>query len=302
MGIPIDQEDQTLSSFESQWLKPMAGMGWMEQAERPDGTICFRRLAAEAAEINRLEELEEEEKEAVRWYVQPDLEVIVPPGISHELLWELELMAHRVGSDDCLLYRLTRETWLRTLAGGRSAERLIRFLDGHAVYGLPGNVELILREWGGEQGISSGTGGASPLYQELGREGASNPCSLPEPAASRGEKRRHTRPSIRKASVQAVAPWAPEWEEERHTVPAMWLKECRPYHFSTMKEMIRQAAEWKTFLYLKDGGTARKVLPKKLHEEKGRWRLEALEGNRMVVIPQKETLQLQILLPETGDS
>ena len=79
--------------------------------------------------------------------VQPNYEVLVPPGLDPALLWRLEELAVPLKVDRMSIYRLERPSIHRALEGGRKGEEILSFLEHHARGGLPQNVDFTLREW-----------------------------------------------------------------------------------------------------------------------------------------------------------
>lgn len=86
------------------------------------------------------------------------------------------------------------------------------------------------------------------------------------------------------------------------SVPAMWWNDCRTYHSSTQKEIVRQAIEWKAALRLRAKGATWEVLPQRLQEARENWSLSGREvgGGDPVVLQAGEWQEMQIVLPEWG--
>lgn len=121
------------------WAEPMAAFGWLAPGKARAGEragAAFRKAAA--ADFDAEDE---------GWYVQPDLEVIVPPSVPFAARWELEACAEHVQGDTVDRYRITKESWERALTNGREAERLTEALRRHARYGVPEPVESLLARW-----------------------------------------------------------------------------------------------------------------------------------------------------------
>jgi hypothetical protein len=148
-----DQTGKLLS-----WTAPLEAWGWAETAATADGRRLFRWLRKPRLE---LEEDRGQEARSVsgnqadddrpRLFVQPDFELIVPPDCSYRVRWELEMIAERIRHEHIAVYRLTRETVMRALNHGRSADATVRFLEGHAKYGVPENVKTAISQWGDRQ-------------------------------------------------------------------------------------------------------------------------------------------------------
>lgn len=88
---------------------------------------------------------------------------------------------------------------------------------------------------------------------------------------------------------------------EWRSVPSMWWKECRPYHASTQKEMIRKAIEWKTGLRLKDGREEWELVPMELRDTGETWSVEGWKDRERVTAQAGDWLEMQMILPGIND-
>jgi hypothetical protein len=152
-----DQTERLLS-----WIAPLAALGWIETGSAADGNRLFRWLrkplppgtdnglsqdgfeGMQATSDNRTDN-------GARFFVQPDFELIVPPDCSYMARWELEMIAERVRHEHIAVYRMTRETIVRALDHGRTADGTLQFLEAHAKYALPDNVKAAIAQWGEQQ-------------------------------------------------------------------------------------------------------------------------------------------------------
>ncbi|WP_028550338.1 helicase-associated domain-containing protein [Paenibacillus sp. UNC451MF] len=142
MPIESDIENQGngFEMLEQQWLLPLIAFGWMEKGWDTAGDACYRWR-------NHPLNPELTEDEDVRFYVQPDFEVLVPPGVSFSVRWELAVFSEQYKSDAVSVYKLNKECMQRGLENGRSFEGIIHFLERHALYDIPDNVKLTLEQW-----------------------------------------------------------------------------------------------------------------------------------------------------------
>lgn len=149
-----DQTGKLLS-----WAAPVEAWGWAETAATADGKRLFRWLRKPTLELENdngqkvlsVSANQPDVDDGSRFFVQPDFELIVPPDCSYRVRWELEMIAERIRHEHIAVYRLTRETVMRALNHGRSAEATIRFLERHAKYGVPDNVKTAISQWGDRQ-------------------------------------------------------------------------------------------------------------------------------------------------------
>ncbi|TMV46074.1 hypothetical protein FE783_27000 [Paenibacillus mesophilus] len=144
------------------WLAPLAAWGWSEIGSAADGNRLFRWLrkpqplgadkglphdgfdGEQTAPVNRTDG-------GGRFFIQPDFELIVPPDCSYRVRWELEMICERVRHEHMAVYRMTRETVVRALDHGRTADGTLQFLEAHAKYAVPDNVKAAIAQWGEQQ-------------------------------------------------------------------------------------------------------------------------------------------------------
>jgi hypothetical protein len=143
-----------------QWVAPLVAWGWGETASGPDGEPLFRWVSKPIAMQSDLQMAGHaanagEGRAAAAFasglFVQPDFELIVPPDCPYTVRWELEMIAERVRHEHVAVYRLSRETAVRAMEHGRTAEAMLAFLERHAKYGVPDNVRTAILQWGDQQ-------------------------------------------------------------------------------------------------------------------------------------------------------
>lgn len=121
------------------WTRLFHEFGWMELAETDvDGMVVpifrWRALSRDAIPDELI--------------VQPNGEVLVPPGCGYAIRWELELLGERVNAEEPLIYRLTPAAVSNALEQGRTKEGIERFLETAGGCGeLSVHLRALLREW-----------------------------------------------------------------------------------------------------------------------------------------------------------
>ncbi|MFK7695272.1 helicase-associated domain-containing protein [Paenibacillus sp. HJGM_3] len=133
------------------WLKPLAAIGFVELGRAADGSWRAKWTTpaartephAQAACLGNVNE---------SMFVQPDFEVIVPPGVPYAARWELERFAEQEHAGTIVRYRLTRERVVQALTAGYTGERIVSVLQAHAKYGVPELVDYSIRQWAGQYG------------------------------------------------------------------------------------------------------------------------------------------------------
>lgn len=337
-------------------------IGWLESGTASNGQQLFKQRA-----FSRDEGETPARDAGSGFYVQADYEIIVPPGASFALLWELEAMGERVRNDGLSVYRLTKESVRYALENGRDAESCITFLETYAYYGVPDHVKAAVREWAGQYGTVTVSqllvitckdgetadligrlpecrpylgerlgekhyvvlsGQAEPFILLLERMGLS-PRNAVSEAGSNREGARNAFPVLSagtppefptnetsKASQNRIfypgasdlpyppAPMLPSSEElvpDLQSIPPMWLKEFRPYHASTQKDMIRKAIEWRTLLRIKSEGKEWEVIPRKLQEGRETWELIGMRNAEPVSLEAGQWEEMKLILPGIND-
>ncbi|MCD1257924.1 helicase-associated domain-containing protein [Paenibacillus athensensis] len=176
---PGADEAELVRGVRERWLTPLHALGWLELAQDSAGALWYRwkigqepssavpkplqpalsdldsplssafdfaATAADAADIPA--------DAACRLYVQPDFELLLPPGVPLSVEWQIAAMAELQHSDELRVYRLTQEAFHRACERGGSAEAALALLArwNRAGQALPEAVERALREWGEQYG------------------------------------------------------------------------------------------------------------------------------------------------------
>lgn len=135
----------------SHWLQPLESLGFIEMGYSLDGERTAR-WTTPAARTEAHQAAVEHSLKNEPIFVQPDFEIIVPPGVSYKARWELEQFAEQEQAGGISRYRLTRECTIQALEAGYAAERILSTLRKHAKYGVPELVEYSLTQWAGQYG------------------------------------------------------------------------------------------------------------------------------------------------------
>lgn len=139
------------------WLGLMASFDWLERAvESGSGERIVRwtidpslpglRNGSPAAEAVPGEG-------AI--YVQPDLEIFVPPEAGFDARWILESVAERTAADVVFAYRLTRESCHRASEAGWTFSELAGWLERQSGCPLPEPARRALTDWFSRLGKAS---------------------------------------------------------------------------------------------------------------------------------------------------
>lgn len=146
-GIMETTEHSAAAAFLQTQIRLLESMGWLETGITSGGRQVFRRRS-----FYREDNGSSPGDASKAFYVQSDFEIIVPPGASYAVLWELEAMAERLQDDGLSVYRLTKESIRFALENGRDAAVCIDFLETYGYYGVPEHVKSAVREWARQYG------------------------------------------------------------------------------------------------------------------------------------------------------
>jgi len=143
---PQEIEDQIQN-----WLAVLCAFGWAELGAVHDGERLFRYTLPSGLGQTPYDdhELQDGARSPMngKFYVQPDLEIIVPPDVSFLARWELECCADLIRSDQVAVYRLTKDSYMRAVDQGRSLQDMNDFLGQKSLSGLPESVRTTLEHW-----------------------------------------------------------------------------------------------------------------------------------------------------------
>lgn len=149
-------ESAWLEQLYSQWLQPLAAFGWLELEFNQDRELTLRsKLDPKANESTGSADK--------KFYVQPDFEIIVPPGVPIVTRWQAALMAELISWDELMVLKLTRKSYYSARERGESADALIAFLSDHAQHEVPASVIETIKSWERSYGRAHITQGVTLL-------------------------------------------------------------------------------------------------------------------------------------------
>lgn len=132
------------------WLCALAGFGWGDVAEADNGDCAFRWTV----DSRRLlfEDGGENGEDDARFYVQPDFDVICPPGVPFYLRWKLLACTELVQCDRVSVYKLTRAGTAKAAEKGFGAPQILSMLAQGSAAEIPAHVAAAVEQWGKEIG------------------------------------------------------------------------------------------------------------------------------------------------------
>ncbi len=255
-------------------------LGWLEPAESEAcGPVVRRRVLPET--------------QATELIVQPDGELLALPGCPFPVLWELELIADRIGGDEHLsVYRMSGASLARAMKHGRTIGTIGAFLtEAGGGQPLPGIVEAMAREWMRGHPASEDAAYVS-AYEDaaypspFGTQGCLSKApgfSAPSSWSSAGEGELRLTFAVPDHFVPGMPPQdeyglddrplpdqGPGWGEA-NGLPGMWVRQLRSYHVSTERELMERALQLETSVELRLGGGLRSFVPFKLEKRGESW-------------------------------
>ncbi|WP_315793142.1 helicase-associated domain-containing protein [Paenibacillus sp. BIC5C1] len=314
--IDYDSLEETMESRESRgpsfiahisgWLDLLAGLGYGEVGESAAGELFYRWQIDPEILLN----LKDDEAEHVgnnTIFVQPDFEIMVPPDVTPQARWILEIGAELMSRDRMSIYRMTKERIVAASEIDLTADVMINFLRRYAGSGVPEHVELAIRQWGQEAERLQMDAGQNVDQDEATDKVKKKDTWIYESRSELLEKLNRTDSEVI-ADESIVG--ADEFEDglkvpkelfyirgkvgliqddsKLHTyeqdysiteqsglfpgygeIPEMWHNEWRGYHVSTARQIAAKAIEWQTKLGLKLDNHIFYVIPDQIqgHED-----------------------------------
>jgi hypothetical protein len=314
--IDYDSLEETMESRESRgpsfiahirgWLDLLAGLGYGEVGESAAGELFYRWQIDPKILLN----LTDDEAEHVgnnTIFVQPDFEIMVPPDVTPQARWILEIGAELMSRDRMSIYRMTKERIVAASEIDLTADVMINFLRRYAGSGVPEHVELAIQQWGQEAKRLQMDAGQNVDQDEATDKVKKKDTWIYESRSELLEKLNRTDSEVI-ADESIVG--ADEFEDglkvpkelfyirgkvgliqddsKLHTyeqdysiteqsglfpgygeIPEMWHNEWRGYHVSTARQIAAKAIEWQTKLGLKLDNHIFYVIPDQIqgHED-----------------------------------
>ncbi|WP_408892370.1 helicase-associated domain-containing protein [Paenibacillus taichungensis] len=314
--IDYDSLEETMESRESRgpsfiahirgWLDLLAGLGYGEVSESAAGELFYRWQIDPKILLN----LTDDEAEHVginTIFVQPDFEIMVPPDVTPQARWILEIGAELMSRDRMSIYRMTKERIVAASEIDLTADVMINFLRRYAGSGVPEHVELAIQQWGQEAERLQMDAGQNVDQDEATDKVKKKDTWIYESRSELLEKLNRTDSEVI-ADESIVG--ADEFEDglkvpkelfyirgkvgliqddsKLHTyeqdysiteqsglfpgygeIPEMWHNEWRGYHVSTARQIAAKAIEWQTKLGLKLDNHIFYVIPDQIqgHED-----------------------------------
>jgi hypothetical protein len=223
------------------------------------------------------------EQVKLRTYLQPNLQILVPKGVSAIDRWKFLQIAELIQMDHMSIYEISRESIRWALEQGWNEEDIIHFLN-ESCGEIPENVYITIQSWMRMAGqikildvklLEFNDGNLAeeiagqPAFQPfiLGRIGdrhlmVQRDVDLRSLLAKEGYAViEDSSPSEQEDSTQSLSPILnaplmvspkvenvyPEWDDAFpgiHSIPKSWLREQRSYHLSSLIDMLSKAIQY----------------------------------------------------------
>ncbi|MFB8375413.1 helicase-associated domain-containing protein [Paenibacillus taichungensis] len=288
------------------WLDLLAGLGYGELGESAAGELFYRWQIDPKILLNLAND-DEENVGKNTIFVQPDFEIMVPPDVTPQVRWNLEMGADLVSRDRMSIYRMTKERIIAASEVGLTADVMINFLRRYAGSGVPEHIELAIQQWGQEAERLHMDAGQNVDQDEATDKVKKKNTWIYESRSELLEKLNRTESEvIADESIIGADEFKDGLEvpkelfyirgrvgliqedfklhtyEQDHSIteqsglfpgygeiPEMWHNEWRGYHVSTARQIAAKAIEWQTKLGLKLDSNIVYVIPDQIqgHED-----------------------------------
>lgn len=301
--------------FQRQVLRPLAALGWLDLQKGSDASRYLKQL-------ERLDDPQTPEKPSIdgpsefncfiRWrfplnscvdmqrvtrvafYVQPDFELIVPPGVPYRILWKIESFSNRKTTIPLRVYEITKESILRALSRGMSIADIRLVLNENSKHGVPDPVSKTIEHWG----------------RNLLNETTMSPISLKKEPYEPKNVTFHDLvlsestenfilplvDPIHQSHFEMIAPPQPSVDGTAQ-FPARWMKELRLYHESTKKQIAETAIANQLMLRLAHAEGETLLTPCSIRHTQSGWILMGYNRTGTVSIHHDQWERMQLIVP-----
>lgn len=273
-------------------LKLLRAFGWFELARASDTKMLRWTIMPLLVYQEQPPDLRPESI-----MIEPNGDLLVPPGCPSSVRWELELIADRKSDDQLSVWQLTRFSIGRALAHGRSIPSIVQFLraaSGEAP--ISPLLQSSLSDWGKQE-----TGDGKPLtdrYPELplDHQTAEDFSEL----RIRSSKRTFAGCELMNHEDFRIERFLPELER----VPIKWMQQLRSYHHSTCLEIMERALSWQAPVQLSMDDAVVSFVPARLEKKEGGWAVTGLlretMTNREVCLTPEMWQGMKLVAPGVG--
>lgn len=135
-GHNIKLQPSVLDRLLQQWIFPMAAFGFLVYCKDYEEQVWVKWIG----------ECVEEGVPDDTIIVQSDFEILVPPQSDYRLLWQLEMLANHIQTDQLSIYALSLPSLLHGKRAGLTISTIRHFLQEASGSDLPDSVEFLLQK------------------------------------------------------------------------------------------------------------------------------------------------------------
>ncbi|WP_336772597.1 helicase-associated domain-containing protein [Paenibacillus sp. MMO-58] len=258
----LDVEGMEWGESRATCLNLLRSFGWMELARTGDHRMLRWTMMPLFLDTGRRPSARPEPI-----MIEPNGDLLVPPGCSYRVRWELELVADRKSDDLLSVWQLTRSSIERAIINGRSVASVITFLQS-ASGGMPISplLETSLADW--EKQTEAVAKQASEAYPELPLEHPSEESGF----ALCFSGRAFAGCELMNHEDFRIERFLPELER----VPINWMQQFRSYHHSTRLEILERALSWQAPVQLRMNESVVAFVPARLERSGDGWTVTGL--------------------------
>ncbi|MFF2484146.1 hypothetical protein [Paenibacillus sp. NPDC058071] len=273
------------------WLDLLSAFGWLELAAAPSGKLLRWLIAYPGDGEETLPRAASDTRAEEPVSVEPNGDIIVLPGCSWRVRWALEQFADKLSDDTVAIYRLNAAASARAVEHEWDAARIASFLEtASGGRPLPEVVSENLQHWARQAMYRTGQ------QERMERTAGSYP-NMPDDLPVSGNELHSL--LFCEQQLHEPAGWLPALADIRSfelvgppeqsgidkldklfpelgQTPASWIKQLRPYHHSTRKEMMEKALYWQAPVQLRLNGSLQPFVPLRLSSDVNGWSVEGL--------------------------
>ncbi|MCM3626334.1 helicase-associated domain-containing protein [Paenibacillus glycanilyticus] len=285
LGLKEVDWEQSMNSC----LKLLRVFGWVELARTEGGRMLRWTMMPLFMHQEQLPAMRPEPIMS-----EPNGDLLVPPGCTYRIRWELELIADRKSDDQLSVWQLNQSSIRRALSHGRTIPSILNFLQA-ASGGAPISpiLQTSLTDWGKQDAGNVDkakllTDGYPVLPQEHQASGS---------FILRSSGRTLAGNEIMNHEDFRIERFLPELER----VPTNWMQQLRSYHHSTRFEIMERALSWQAPVQLSMDDAVVAFVPARLERVDGGWTVTGLlreaSANREVCLTPEMWQGMKLVAP-----
>ncbi|MEX2416588.1 MAG: helicase-associated domain-containing protein [Paenibacillaceae bacterium] len=122
------------------YLLAVQSLGWVEQGRTMEGNKAVKSLIGvdKTVQYDNLQ---------VRWFVQPDFEILVPLGVSYSDHYKFNTYATLISRNLMYRYHITKDSIFAAFQQGWTTDSLLKHLESLARYEVPESIQISIMEW-----------------------------------------------------------------------------------------------------------------------------------------------------------